>query len=274
MQDPDEAFDVRVQVDGRAVFARVWGGAERCRHHPTFLLFHDSLGSVELWRDFPAVLAQVTRCPVIAYDRVGFGQSAASEARLGDHFYGDEAETSVPALLSHLGVWRLIPFGHSVGGSMAIVTGGHFADMTLAVVTESAQAFVESRTVAGLREAKTTFADPGQLARLARYHGDKATWVLDAWLETWLRPSFAHFSLDDALGRLRCPVLALHGDRDEFGSRAHPERIVAHAPAGSEMVLLRDCGHVPHRERQADVLHAVTRFLHGHGLLPVESPSL
>jgi hypothetical protein len=36
--------------------------------------------------------------------------------------------------------------------------------------------------------ARDNFAQPGQLERLARYHGDKAAWVLSAWVDTWLSP--------------------------------------------------------------------------------------
>ncbi|MCL6232375.1 hypothetical protein [Acinetobacter amyesii] len=35
------------------------------------ILMHDSLGSVDLWRDFPAQLASASGRKVIAYDRLG-----------------------------------------------------------------------------------------------------------------------------------------------------------------------------------------------------------
>jgi len=76
------------------------------------------------------------------------------------------------------------------------------------MMTESAQAFVEDCTVAGIREAEKALQEPGQLERLARYHGDKARWVLEAWPRPWLSPRFAGWTLDAELRRLRCPVLA------------------------------------------------------------------
>ena len=42
---------------------------------PPIVLFHESLGCIELWRDFPRKLSQITGREVIAYDRLGFGQS-------------------------------------------------------------------------------------------------------------------------------------------------------------------------------------------------------
>lgn len=144
---------------------------------------------------------------------------------------------------------------------MAVATAVHLPERCTAVVTMSAQAFVEDRTLAGIQEAQRTFKDPGQVERLARYHGDKARWVLSAWIETWLASSFATWTLDADLACVRCPLLALHGDRDEYGSGRHPKRIGARAAGPSEVVIIPDCGHVPQRERPEAVLYAVTGFL-------------
>jgi pimeloyl-ACP methyl ester carboxylesterase len=85
--------------------------------------------------------------------------------------------------------------------------------------------------------------------------------VLGAWLETWLAPGFAAWRLDDDLRQLRCPVLALHGDRDEYGSTAHPERISGVPASAARAVILKDCGHVSHREQPEAVLTQVAAFL-------------
>jgi hypothetical protein len=74
---------------------------------------------------------------------------------------------------------------------MAVATAAHFADDCAALVTESAQSFVEDRTLTGIRAARAAFEQPGQVERLERYHGAKARWVLDAWIGTWLDPVFA-----------------------------------------------------------------------------------
>ena len=149
--------DLFVQTPGGRLFTRVWGGRERCRALPPIILFHDSLGSVELWRDFPETLAAATRHPVVAYDRLGFGKSDPHPGSLEIAFVRNEARSSVPALRAELEIDRMILLGHSVGGAMAVVAGAHFADTTVAVITESAQAFVEDRTLAAIREAKSSF---------------------------------------------------------------------------------------------------------------------
>lgn len=253
--------DHDVSTEGGRLFARFWRPAVAHEDAPVILLFHDSLGCVELWRDFPSQLATATGLPVLAYDRLGFGRSDANPAALKIDFMEDEARTSLPALRAALGFDRFIPFGHSVGGAMAVCCAAAQPDSSVAIITESAQAFVEDRTLAGIREAQANFADPAQVARLARYHGDKAAWVLSAWIDTWLAPDFADWLLDAQLARLKAPVLALHGDKDEFGSPAHPQRIVDRSGAGGHQVLLPDCGHVPHREQPAEVIRLIQAFL-------------
>jgi pimeloyl-ACP methyl ester carboxylesterase len=242
------------------IFARRWGEADG---GAPIVLLHDSLGCVELWRDFPAKLAAETGRSVVAYDRLGFGRSDPHPGALSLDFIREEAETTLPRLMAALGIERVALFGHSVGGAMAVAASAALPGQIEAVITESAQAFIEERTLSSIAEARTAFRAPDQIERLARYHGDKAKWVLDAWTETWLSQGFASWSLDEELGRLYCPVLAMHGDRDEYGSTAFPERIARLAQGAAEMVIFENCGHVPHREQPDAVLKAVTGFLGG-----------
>jgi pimeloyl-ACP methyl ester carboxylesterase len=251
--------DIYVDGPNGRLFARVWGDLQAGA--VPIILLHDSLGSVELWRDFPARLAEVTGHPVAAYDRLGFGRSDLYPGTLGKDFVQNEAHSGLAVIRVGLGLDRMILFGHSVGGGMAVAAGAAFPDTIAAVITESAQAFVEDRTLAGIREAEAGFEAPGQMERLARYHGDKARWVLDAWTKSWLSPAFADWTLDDDLRGLRCPLLAMHGDRDEYGSRLHPERIAGLPPNGGKAVIFEDCGHVPHREIPDRVLLTVGAFL-------------
>jgi pimeloyl-ACP methyl ester carboxylesterase len=241
------------------LFVRVWG--DLAPHTVPIVLLHDSLGSVELWRDFPALLADATGRAVVAYDRLGFGKSDPYPGRLNIDFVRVEAHFGLAPVKAALGIGRMVLFGHSVGGGMSVAAAAAFPDAVAAVITLSAQAFVEDRTTAGIREAKAGFQAPGQIDRLARYHGDKAQWVLDAWTETWLSPEFAGWTLDDDLRALRCPLLALHGDRDEYGSRLHPERIARLAGGGGQFLILENCGHVPHREVPELVLRATGVFV-------------
>jgi pimeloyl-ACP methyl ester carboxylesterase len=254
--------DVRVDAPGGRLFARLWGDWRPPHARPPIVLIHDSLGSVELWRDFPSRLAAATGHPVVAYDRLGFGRSDPHPGMLETmSFIRDEARTGLPAVRTGLAIERMILFGHSVGGAMALVAAVELGGATVAIITESAQVFAEVHTLAAVRAAKATFGAPGQIERLARYHGRKAGWVLEAWTGTWLAPAFASWTLDNVLPRVRCPILAMHGDRDQYGSLAHPARIQALVPAAADIVILDRCGHVPHREYPDAVLRAVQTFI-------------
>lgn len=244
------------------LYARRWRSQIDTPSRVPIVLFHDSLGCVELWRDTPERLALATGRDVIAYDRLGFGQSDAHPGQLGLGFIRDEASAGFRHLREQLAFDRFIAFGHSVGGGMAVGCAATYPQYCDALITESAQAFVEDRTLAGIRAAKQAFSQPGQLERLQRYHGDKAAWALSAWTDTWLAQDFAPWTLDDDLRRVQCPVLALHGDRDEYGSALHPERIAALAAGHSTMRLLHECGHVPHREQADVVIDIVAQWVH------------
>jgi pimeloyl-ACP methyl ester carboxylesterase len=254
-----EVLDSHVDVPGGSVFVRLWSLGRRNR--PPIILLHDSLGCVDLWREFPEALAKATTRDVIAYDRLGFGKSTPRIERPSVGFVFEEAEIFFPAIQRGLGLTRFSLFGHSVGGAMAIVVAASQGEGCEAVITESAQAFVEPLTLSSIRAAKERFGDPTELEKIAKWHGDKAKWVLDAWTGVWLAPEFLTWNLNQHLGKVRRPVLAIHGDMDEYGSVEFPRCITSKVNGPSELAILNHCGHVPHRERKDEVLRLTASFL-------------
>lgn len=254
--------DTTVAVTGGTLAVRQWNGENNTL--APIVLLHDSLGSIELWRDFPATLAQATKRRVIAYDRLGFGRSGARQGLPSHHFIREEAEIYFPQLMKALGLSSYLLLGHSVGGVMALTIAATHPQQCQLVVSISAQSFIEERTLSGIREAKALFAQDGQFEKLAKWHGDKARWVLDAWTETWLSPSFRSWSLDPDLARVHCPVLAIHGDNDEYGSVEFPRHITRKVGGVAQNEIIVDCGHVPHRQKPDEVLALVCAFIQQH----------
>jgi len=253
---------------GGRLFSRRWSPPSAglgAVHGSPILLLHDSLGCVALWRDFPEQLCAATGREVLAYDRLGYGQSDPQRDPPTLDFIADEARVMLPLLRQQLGLLRFVALGHSVGGGMAAHMAAEAGQACEAVVTLAAQAFVEDRTLQGLQAARLQFADPQALERLARYHGDKAGWVLAAWLDTWLDPRFAGWTLAPALHRIACPLLALHGDQDEYGSPQHPLLIQQQAAGAAQAELLPGVGHLPHRECAQRVVGRIVQFLHTTG---------
>lgn len=247
-------------AEGR-MFSRRWqlDAVQPAAERSPLVLFHDSLGCVALWRDFPERLVRATGRPVVAYDRLGFGQSDPRSGRPPLGFVAEERHRYFEPVREQLGIDRFVALGHSVGGGKAV----HVArdPRCEALVTVAAQAFVEDRTVVGLRAAREAFRSPDQPERLARHHGDKAAWALDAWLGNWLDPRFAAWSLTEALPLVSCPVLAIHGDQDEYGSTRHAEAIARGVSGPARVEVLAGAGHVPHRECPERMVALVSEFL-------------
>ncbi len=249
-------------LDGRRgrLFVRSWTPAQASQPAPLILL-HDSLGSVDLWRGLPQALCLASGRQIIAYDRLGFGQSDVHPDRLRLDFIASEADDDFSAVRAQLGIGRFAVFGHSVGGGMAVHCAARYPGDCVALITESAQAFVEERTRQGIEAARQLFTDPAQVERLAKYHGSKARWVLDAWIGSWLHPDFADWSLDAVLPQVRSPALIIHGADDEYGSPRHPQRIAARLGAAAELAILANTRHVPHREDEAAIVRRIADFL-------------
>ncbi len=259
----DGPTDLWIDGSHGRMFVRSWfpeRDALRPNHAP-ILLLHESLGCIEQWKDFPSALANATGRTVVAYDRLGFGRSDRLTAPPAPTFVEDETAHGFACVLEHLGIERFVVLGHSVGGSMAVHCAARYPEACQAMITMSAVTFVEQRTLSGIRQARAWFADPAQRERLRRYHGERSDWVLSAWIDTWLAPDFATWTLAHALPAVGCPSLAIHGDDDEFGSERHPQLIADHASGQVEQALLSGVGHVPHREQPEQVLERIERFL-------------
>lgn len=256
--------DIWVDHPRGRLFTRIWtpvGTEASVRPAEPIVLLHDSLGCVELWRDFPAELCAATGRRVIAYDRLGFGRSDPRNDTLNLDFIADEARSYFAAVRRQYGFTGFIILGHSVGGGMAINCAAQFPDDCKAVITIAAQAFLENRTVEGILTAKEQFKDDKQLDRLRKYHGDKARWVLDAWTETWLAPAFSDWSLHPVLPKVNCPLLAIHGLHDEYGSTRHPELIGELSSGPAQVEIIPDTFHMPHREKPETIVTLVEDFI-------------
>lgn len=223
---------------------------------PEILLVHEGLGSVSLWRDFPERVAERTGCRTIAYSRAGFGRSSPRTKPFTKAFMHEEALEIIPALCEALRIERPVFIGHSTGASMALINAAHFSSP--AVVAMAPFAFVERSNVEAIRLAS---GRQDLRERLTRHHDDVDT-MFYGWRDLWTDPDFASWSIEEDLERLRCPVLALLGDRDEYCTPAQLDRIAAKAShARVEKMILADCGHAPHRDQPEIVLNAIETFL-------------
>jgi pimeloyl-ACP methyl ester carboxylesterase len=226
---------------------------------PVLLLLHEGLGCVAMWRQFPLRLAGATGCRVIAWSRAGYGGSEPWPGPRTPRYLHREAEEALPILLASLGVQRPVLVGHSDGASIALIFASAFPSVPLGVAALAPHEFIEEETLAGIRAAGDLWRTTDWPQRLARYHAD-APRVFRDWHDTWLRPDFRHWNIELCLPAIRCPVLAIQGEGDEYATLRQIDVIAEQVP-GARSLRLADCGHWPHRDQESAVLSALAAFV-------------
>ena len=227
---------------------------------PTLILLHEALGSIEQWRDFPQALVAATGMPALIYDRCGFGGSQPLMSPRGVDFF-DRELLSLDDLLQTCGIKRPLLFGHSDGATLALLYAAAYPDRPLAVVSEAAHLFVEEETLSGILEAVQRWQNGDLRERLGRYHGEKTESVFATWAETWLDPAFRNWNIEAQLKLICCPVLAIQGESDQYGTIRQLQAINAGVSGRCRSRLLPGCGHTPHREVMEEVLAETAAFI-------------
>jgi pimeloyl-ACP methyl ester carboxylesterase len=225
----------------------------------TLVFLHEGLGSVAMWRDFPRDAAQATGCAAIVYSRYGYGRSDVLREPRGVDYMHVEALEVLPELLDKLEVPDPILVGHSDGGSIALI---HAAarDGVRGIVAMAPHVFVEDISVKSIAEAKAAFESTDLPDKLGRYHADAAK-TFRGWNDIWLHPDFRAWNIEEVLPRIRCPMLAIQGFDDEYGTMAQLEAISRQTGGPVELLRLAQCRHSPHRDQPKVVLEAMSRFV-------------
>lgn len=226
---------------------------------PTLVMLHEGLGCVAMWRDFPDKLAAATGCRVVVYSRPGYGSSDPHPQPRQPDYMHREAREVLPAFLAALDIVRPVLLGHSDGGSIALIHAGSFPLAVAGLVVMAPHEFVEEETLAGIRTARKFWSSSDWPQRLARYHRD-AQRVFHDWNDCWLSPEFRDWNIEDCLPEIRCPVLAIQGEDDEYATLRQIEVIAENVP-GTQLCCLANCGHSPQRDQEAAVLAAITGFV-------------
>lgn len=226
---------------------------------PTIVMLHEGLGSVEMWKDFPERLATRTGCSVVAYSRYGHGSSARLTEKRAVEFMHHEGEVVLPELLDKLGISHPILLGHSDGGSIALIFTGAHPEIPQALILEAPHVFVEDLSVASIAKAKDAFDTTDLRAKLARYHDhvDETFW---GWNDIWLDPRFRSWNIESYLPAIRCPILCIQGEQDEYGTMAQVLAIQQRI-SGAQILMLPDCKHSPHRDQPEATLSAMAEFV-------------
>lgn len=258
---PTITEDTRVRLRDMELRVRRIAMTDAAPSRPTLVFLHDSLGCVETWRDFPRTLAERAGLDAIVYDRRGYGQSSPMATAQRTTSYLDDEAVILRELLDALGLGDVILFGHSDGGSIALIAAATRQPGVQAIVTEGAHVFVEEETLAGIRRARAELETTDLATRLARYHGDRVPALTSAWIDTWLSPEFRDWNITAMLPNAVCPALIVQGTADEFGTPDQVRAIVDGMGGRARALLLPGVGHTPHREARDAVLEESASFI-------------
>ncbi len=247
-----------LSLDGRPLEAAWWGKAPD--EAPTLVLLHEGLGSVELWRDFPALLADATGLGVFAFSRFGYGASEPAPRPRPMTYMHEEAVDVLPRVLDLAGIERCALVGHSDGASIAIINGGDVQDERVrGLVLIAPHLFVEDVAVASIADIRDAYETGGLRERLARYHRDVDS-AFRGWNGAWLDPRFRDFDITDSMARVRVPVLVLQGADDPYGTDLQVRACQQGASGLVEALMIEGAQHAPHVEATDSVVTAVASF--------------
>jgi len=247
---------------GRLEYSR-WG-AGGASAGPPLVLLHEGLGCIGMWRSWPADLARATGCEVFAYSRFGYGASSPASLPRPLDFMAREARTVLPLVLEEAGIGEApVLVGHSDGGTIALLSAASGEVRLSGVATLAAHAFNGPRGIEGIEAAREAFRRGGLRRRLARYHGEGTDDAFRGWCDAWLDPDFEHWSIEKELPAVDVPLLVVQGRNDPYGTLRQVEVIADRAAGPVRTLVLDDCGHSPHRDRERATTAAVARFVAG-----------
>ena len=258
-----------VEIDwaGRKVhIEHQWIGRDRTTG-PLVVFLHEGLGSLSMWKDFPQRFCEASGCRGLVYSRPGYGASTPrpTEEAWGLDFMHRQAHEVLPALLKALHIdpstqkpWL---FGHSDGGSIALLYAAKFTSQVAGLIVLAPHILVEDLTISSIEKSRVSYLDEDLRQRLAKHHADpdSAFW---GWNSIWLHPPFREWSIEAEIETIRCPLLAVQGLDDEYGSLEQIHGI-ARRVAQTELLELARCGHSPHRDQPDLLIAAASAFVAG-----------
>ena len=248
----------------------IWIHPERA-HRPLVVFLHEGLGSVALWRDFPKRFCDAMQMRGLVFSRKGYGQSTPREPH--EHWSADFMHTQaidfLPAFLESQGIDTEreppILFGHSDGATIALIYAATYPERIRGLMVLAPHIVIEDITIESIKQGKITYETPStQLkTKLSRYHADVDS-AFYGWCDVWLSNSFQSFDIRALLKCITCPVLAVQGQNDVYGTMAQIDEIAQQAPQ-TQLLKLANCGHSPHIDQPEALLAGCKQWAAAHG---------
>ena len=260
-----KSFDIH--VDGHCLFVRRFchenaQKAAGSAHRPVVVMLHEALGCVSMLRDVPEKIAGLTGCDVMAFDRLGHGRSDPLPAsHIHTDYLFDESWNALAGVLDACDIKKPLLWGHSDGGTMALLFASRFPDRVAGLITEAAHVYVDDLTIEGIKAAVRLWHTDNLREKLAKYHGSNVDDIFRRWSTIWLSEDFLKWNIEGYLGDIKAPLLAFQGADDHYGEVAQLASIAEKAGGPSKKVVVPGCGHIPHLQAFEAVIAAAAPFV-------------
>lgn len=248
-----------LRVDGIDLEIKYFIGGE---NKPTLIFLHEGLGCVEMWRDFPEKLSELTGCPALVYSRQGYGRSSSCEVPRPLTYMQDEGLKVLPEIIKVTGIQQHILIGHSDGGSIALINaGGNASKGLLGVITMAAHTFCEELSVSSIKLGLTAYTDGNLRLGLEKYHHDNVDCAFWGWNNAWLDADFINFNIEGFLSKIKVPQLVIQGIDDPYGTIKQVESIAEKSAGYVEVHMFENCKHSPYKEKYSESLTLIDLFI-------------
>ena len=263
MQEPAEF--ITIDWSGRTISIEYQWISCDSAGAPLVVFLHEGLGSVSMWKEFPQRLCRFLGCRGLVYSRPGYGRSTprADDEVWESDFMHRQAQQVLPAVLESLRIDaaadRLWLLGHSDGGSIALLYAAFYPERTAGAIVLAPHILVEDVSISSIEKTRTAYLEGDLRQRLQKHHRspDSAFW---GWNTIWLDPRFRQWSIEQEISAIRCPLLAVQGLNDPFGTMQQVRGIARLLPQ-AEILEIPDCGHSPQRDQPEQLMAAAARFI-------------
>jgi pimeloyl-ACP methyl ester carboxylesterase len=232
---------------------------------PILVFLHEGLGSIAMWKEYPHQLATLLGMRGLVYSRPAYGKSSPrlSSDHWGVDFLHQQALEVFPNLIQELQIHQpVILLGHSDGASIALLIAANHSELVSGAIVIAPHIFVEEITIQSIEQARVSYETGFLKQALFKYHDDvdSAFW---GWNNIWLKPEFKEWNITQDLQHIKCPLLAIQGTNDPYGTMAQVKELADYM-AEVDVVEIPDCGHSPHRDQPEKLTQAIKVFVEKH----------
>ncbi len=255
---------VKTQIEGFNINYKLINEEWISEGRDILVLLHEGLGSIPQWKNFPSTISNKLKLPVLIYERIGYGESDFwTDGIIKSQFLHNEALVMLPALIKKLGILNsIIIFGHSDGGTIALIHASAAMAKVKAVIVEAPHILFEEYSLIGIRKARELLKNDAVIQILNRYHQGRAAELIDKWTAHWLAAKDIDWDASQKLNKITLPLLLIQGYKDDFGTFAQIDNVAKEVKSNIIQVeRIEDCGHIPHLEQQEKIINLTEDFI-------------